>query len=327
MNDEVISLLKECRDLLLKISGGSMMLQPSDKPHMTFEELVAAYLEYSKSKVKESTLAAYENLLISSPFAKSLSGRDVAELTRASVQLWIDSFDEHTSYIHNFVVVFRSMVAWARDRELCAMPEEYSKPFRFKRLVRKGGGEEICDVDYDVIEKYVSDNMTKDRKYAAVYVAMRTGMRIGEICGLSPDDIDSANSVIHIRHTLKRVYSPVNKKSAVVIGDPKSKTSRRSIPVEKSVVDACLMHDMHSETLFKTEPRELLEFFTRLQKRAGCSRRYTFHSLRHTFVSREIRAGKNPKAVSKYVGHGKLDITLAVYTHVSENDLREVVNG
>ena len=101
----------------------------------------------------------------------------------------------------------------------------------------------------------------------------------------------------------------------------------RSIPVAKSVIDACLFYDLKSETLFDVEPRELLEFFKRMQKRAGCEKLYSFHSLRHTFVSREIRAGKNPKAVSKYVGHGKLDITLAVYTHVSENDLKEVVNG
>lgn len=328
MEKEIVSLLTQCRDLLLVISGKSIMAK--DKPigkRMTFAELSKSYLDYSRSRIKPSSLSSYENILISSPFAKSLASRDVSELTRSTVQLWIDSFKEHTSYIHNFIIVFRSMISWARDRDLCALPDEYSKPFKFKRMVCKGGGKEIEDGDYEKIAQYTKENISKDRKYAAVFVAMNTGMRIGELCGLKREDIDAEENIIHIRRTLRRNYSPVTKKTEVHVGTPKSKTSMRNIPVSKNVIDACLLHESKSETLFDTEPRELGEFFKRMQKRAGCEKHHTFHSLRHTFVSREIRAGKNPKAVSKYVGHGKLDITLAVYTHVSENDLKEVVDG
>lgn len=327
MEEEIISLLKQCRDMLMSISSRNTCakVEPTGIV-MSFSELAREYLDYSKSKVKPSTLAAYENLLLSSPFAKSLSSRDVSTLTRSAVQLWIDSFDEHTSYIHNFVIVMRSMFSWAHDRELCALPEEYSKPFKFKRMVRKGGGKEISDCDYDKIVRRLTEDMSKGRMYAAVFVALRTGMRIGEICGLSRDDVDAEKNVIRIRRTLKRIYSPVSNKTEIVVGTPKSKSSLRDIPVPRSVIETCLLHDQNGETLFNTEPRSLLDFFKRFQRRCGCENIYSFHSLRHTFVSREIRAGKNPKAVSRYVGHGKLDITLAVYTHVSENDLKEVVN-
>lgn len=321
------SLLTQCRDLLAVAKGDTRPKEGTANRRMAFKELAKAYLDYSRSKVKPSTLCAYENLLLASPFAKSLASRDVSELTRSAVQLWIDSFGEHTSYIHNFIIVFRSMISWARDREMCALPDEYSRPFKFKRIVRRGGGTEIEDGDYDKIAKYAADNLSSDRKYAAVFVALNTGMRIGEVCGLTRGDIDAAGKIIHIRRTLKRIYSPVTKRTELQFGTPKSKTSMRDIPAPKNVIDACLLHDLKSNTLFDVEPRELTEFFKRMQERAGCEMHHTFHSLRHTFVSREIRAGKNPKAVSKYVGHGKLDITLAVYTHVSENDLREVVNG
>ena len=325
---QIVSLLTQCRDILVAMGGkGIAMKERPIVRKMSFMELSKAYLEYSKNKVKPSTLSTYENLLIASPFAKSLMNREVSELTRPTVQLWIDSFEEHTSYIHNFIIVFRSMIAWARDRDICALPDEYSKPFKFKRMVHKGGSKEIDEDDYEKITKLINDNISKDRKYAAVFVALKTGMRIGEICGLKKEDVDPGKSLIHIRHTLRRNYSPVAKKTEVTITEPKSKSSLRDIPVSKSVIDACLMHDSKGETLFGVEPRELLDFYTRMQGRALCKNRYTFHSLRHTFVSREIRAGKNPKAVSKYVGHGKIDITLAVYTHVSQNDLKEVANG
>lgn len=321
------SLLTQCRDLLAVATGDTRPREETTNRRMSFEELAKAYLDYSGSKVKPSTLCAYENLLLASPFAKSLASRDVSDLTRPTVQLWIDSFEEHTSYIHNFIIVFRSMISWARDREMCVLPDEYSRPFKFKRIVHRGGGKEIEAGDYDKIAKYVADNLSNDRKYAAVFVALNTGMRIGEVCGLTRGDIDAEGKVIHIRRTLKRIYSPVTKRTELQFGIPKSKSSMRDIPVPKNVIDACLLHDLKRNTLFDVEPRELTEFFKRMQERAGCEKHHTFHSLRHTFVSREIRAGKNPKAVSKYVGHGKLDITLAVYTHVSENDLKEVANG
>lgn len=324
---EIISLLTQCRDLLSAIKESATPTECLVGNRMTFEALSRAYLDYSRSKVKASTLSCYENLLLASPFARSLASRDVSELTRSTLQRWIDSFEVHTSYIRNFIIVFRSMISWARDRDICALPDEYSRPFKFKRIVHKGGGKEIEDGDYEKIAQCVKENISKDRKYVAVFVALNTGMRIGEVCGLARDDVDAERNVIHIRRTLRRNYSPVTKKTEIVVGTPKSKTSMRDIPVARNVIDACLLHDLKKETLFDIEPRELSEFFKRMQERAGCEKHHTFHSLRHTFVSREIRAGKNPKSVSKYVGHGKLDITLAVYTHVSENDLREVVNG
>lgn len=323
---KIISLLTQCRDLLAAGKGNASHKEYPSGNRMTFETLAKVYLDYSRSKVKSSTLCTYENLLIASPFAKSLANRDVSELTRSTVQLWIDSFDTHTSYIHNFIIVFRSMIAWARDREICALPDEYSKPFKFKRIVRKGGGNEIEDNDYNKIVQYTTDNLPNDRKYAAVFVALNTGMRIGEVCGLTKGDVDAEENIIHIRHTLKRNYSTLMKKTNLELGTPKSKTSMRDIPVHRDVIDACFLHDLKGNTLFDVEPRELSEFFTRMQVRAGCEKHHSFHSLRHTFVSHEIRSGKNPKAVSKYVGHGNLDITLAVYTHVSDNDLREIVD-
>ena len=111
MNDEAVELLRECRDLLREILGRAVETERQKIGNrMTFAQLSRAYLDYSKSKVKVSTLSTYENLLIASPFAKSLATRDVSELTRSTVQLWIDSFDEHTSYIHSFIIVMRSMI-------------------------------------------------------------------------------------------------------------------------------------------------------------------------------------------------------------------------
>ena len=65
MNDEAVELLRECRDLLREILGRGVETERQKiGKRMTFAELSRAYLDYSKSKVKVSTLSTYENLLI-----------------------------------------------------------------------------------------------------------------------------------------------------------------------------------------------------------------------------------------------------------------------
>ena len=47
-----------------------------------------------------------------------------------------------------------------------------------------------------------------------------------------------------------------------------------------------------------------------------------YHSLRHTHTTMLLSAGANIKAVQERLGHKKLDITLDVYTHVTD-EMRE----
>lgn len=47
--------------------------------------------------------------------------------------------------------------------------------------------------------------------------------------------------------------------------------------------------------------------------------RFSGHTLRHTFATRCFEAGIQPKTVQKYLGHATLQMTMDLYTHVSED--------
>ena len=47
--------------------------------------------------------------------------------------------------------------------------------------------------------------------------------------------------------------------------------------------------------------------------------RISMHTLRHTFATRCIEAGMQPKTLQEILGHAKIDITMNVYVHVMED--------
>ena len=44
-------------------------------------------------------------------------------------------------------------------------------------------------------------------------------------------------------------------------------------------------------------------------------------TLRHTFATRAIERGMNPKTLQKILGHGTLQMTMGLYCHVTEDTL------
>lgn len=55
----------------------------------------------------------------------------------------------------------------------------------------------------------------------------------------------------------------------------------------------------------------------RVQDGLSLSRRYRLHDLRHTYVTRAILAGINPRVVQYLAGHSSLELTLQVYSHIT----------
>jgi integrase len=77
------------------------------------------------------------------------------------------------------------------------------------------------------------------------------------------------------------------------------------------------------------EPRGLTRRADRAWKRAGLER-ITPHECRHTFASLMIAAGVNAKALSAYMGHANISITLDTYGHLmpgSETEAADLLDA
>ena len=54
---------------------------------------------------------------------------------------------------------------------------------------------------------------------------------------------------------------------------------------------------------------------------------YRFHDLRHTFATRILAAGVDPKTVSGLLGHATVALTLDIYTHLERERMKRAVQG
>lgn len=161
-----------------------------------------------------------------------------------------------------------------------------------------------------------------------ILLSLYTGLRIGEVCGLRWDDIDFGKSILTVRRTVQRINTGAG--TRLLTDAPKSRTSRRSIPVPVFLMELLqrLRKDdgyVLSGTDRPTEPRTLQKRFKAILQKAGLpSIRY--HSLRHQFATNCIRLGFDVKTLAEILGHASVEITLRLYVHSSMERKTECMN-
>lgn len=162
--------------------------------------------------------------------------------------------------------------------------------------------------------------------YVPVLVAVTTGLRRGELLGLRWSDLDLKAGTLTVNQSLERLKGKITFKA------PKTKTSRRSITLPITTVQALQEHRaVQAEERLKLglgrDPRALVftraddepldadsltKAFGRLVAAKGVTP-ITFHGLRHTHISHLLMDGEHVKVVSERVGHANINITLSVY--------------
>ena len=175
------------------------------------------------------------------------------------------------------------------------------------------------------LEAYITANMTPE--HLGILLCLYTGMRIGEICALKWSDFDSESCLINVNRTVLRIKNTEARgkqpKTVIVTGTPKTETSQRAIPVPKAIGKLLKNESKHmSEDYYVAtcsdrlmEPRRYYEKYKQILRKCGITTKYTFHALRHTYATRCIESGIDPKVVSELLGHSSVTITLNRYVH------------
>ena len=173
----------------------------------------------------------------------------------------------------------------------------------------------------------------KAMAYAAVMVALNTGMRLGEIFGLKWEDIDLSNKTINVKRSL---VSSTTK--GMIFEEPKTKGSKRRVAITDNVKKALERYqkeqqwfvnimgdtyDSKGNLVFASlygKPVDTSNFTSRYFKKmlvqADLDREFCFHDLRHTHATLLLKQGVNIKVISERLGHSKIQMTLDTYSHL-----------
>ena len=168
-----------------------------------------------------------------------------------------------------------------------------------------------------------------------ILLCLYTGLRIGELCGLKWENIDLKNNIIKIEKTLIRVKrddKKIKAKTIVILDTPKSISSIRNIPIPNFIIPMLKKLKSSDEHFFLTnkekfiEPRSFTNHYKNIVHSIGLDK-YNFHTLRHTFATRCIENGCDPKTLSEILGHSSVKITLDRYVHPSFANKRKMMNS
>ena len=179
-------------------------------------------------------------------------------------------------------------------------------------------------------------------QYEYLYkIALFTGLREGEVLGLSWDDLDLSTGVLFVKRQLRRDQ---RKGGGFYFSSPKNGKPRQ-LTLAPSVVKLFRLQKLRQNALRKTAGelwldrnlvftnavgdylsyRTIYDCFKRIVKRIGCPDT-RFHDLRHSYAIAAIKGGDDIKTVQENLGHATAAFTLDVYGHVTSQMRQESAN-
>lgn len=293
---------------------------------MTTQILLNEWLEtYQKEHIKARTYSRYQGL-ISMHILPALGATNISELGRREIQEFLTQ-QKKDGNIRNgeklsatsanmMLSVLNLAFEYACDMEYI----EENPCLRVRRTKAETKKIEAFTVEEQrAIESEIA--RSDDRRLHGVLLCLYTGLRIGELLGLTWDDVDFTKGVIKVTKT---VYREKNENGVwqLCVDTPKTKASDRVIPLpeyitvllsadQESAVTPYIVENKKGERM---SIRSYQYLFEKLTERAGV-RKLNFHALRHTFATRAIECGMDIKTVADIMGHKNASITLNRYAH------------
>ena len=218
-----------------------------------------------------------------------------------------------------------------------AFNKDYIPPFNVPVLqmkMKKSETRIFYKSEQNKLEDYINGHISP--KTAGILISLYTGVRNGELCALKWEDLDLENGILTVKGTLQRIQNNDFDRVArtkVIIASPKTHTSQRQIPIPSKIIkilkplkSSCKKEDfvLTSRDDKYIEPRNYLRIYHRILKKCDIPE-LTFHACRHTFASRCIEIGIDPKTVSELLGHTSVNLTMNRYVHSSMELKKSVV--
>lgn len=173
------------------------------------------------------------------------------------------------------------------------------------------------------LEDYLQHNQTPCN--IGILLCLYTGLRIGEICALTWEDISTAAPILYVHKTMQRIQQVDGEhpKTKVVVSSPKNNYSIRKIPLPPVIYQLLQENKKDKDAYLLTgqkdrymEPRSLENQFHKALTSAGIAR-MNYHVLRHTFATRCVELEFDIKSLSEILGHSTINMTLNKYVHPS----------
>lgn len=304
-----------------------------EESSMSLQTFLMTWLEdYKKGTIRKNTYNIHkrniENHIV--PYFKMLP---LQGLKPIMYQKFLNSLEKE-GYSKRTIEIIHGTVYSACEKAI-VLGQIKKNPCEGVTIKGQDKKDEIKYVD----SEHVGELLKEAYKYGYIHwiffkVLIETGMRKGEAGALQWTDIDLKERTISITKTLDfQAESPEE-----LFGDPKTYKSTRVITISKSLANDLQFHlkyqnqnklalnELYHHDLNLVLCRNdgnympkstLFNSFSRILKRIGHPP-LPIHSLRHTHAVLQLEAGADMKYLQERLGHGSMQITADVYSHISK---------
>ena len=309
--------------------------------NMTLDEWYIKWLTIHKyDTIRESSKASYKSFY-KKHIAPVLGRNVLSEITTLQIKSLINNMDRKG---YGFEMKNRARILLI-DLFNKAMTDDFVRKNPAKGI-KVERDEEIEPKALSVQEQVEFMNCANGTFYYNLFTtALNTGLRPGELCALTVEDIDFKKKEINVDKTLSYCTWDGEKHKTFHVGPPKTKSSKRILPMNRDAELALMRQFMQRNVIMRKSCAkpvagfENLLFVTRLgtpinvqiysdairsiineinycKDELDAFEIFSPHCFRHTFATRCIEAGVKPKTLQSYLGHASLKMTMDLYAHV-----------
>ena len=253
--------------------------------------------------------------------------------------------------IRQTYITLGTMLRSAVNNDL--IPKHPMDGIRYTKPVKEAG-----DIHYLTVEeqKLFLETAKRSHNYYQYALVLETGLRTGELIGLTWNAIDFEKRTLTVDKTLEYRHGQKYWRA----GPPKTPSSYRTIPLTNRAYE--LLKEVKAASVGRKEAKELsckLEF---IDRRSGKNRKlnmrdlvfinyrtgmpaknssydthlyklcdeagiehFCMHALRHTYATRAIESGMQPKVLQKLLGHASIQTTMDRYVHVTDESMTKAI--
>lgn len=307
---------------------------------ITFGEWLDEWLKtiVSSGKRRPRTIETY-NSVIKNHVKPALGHIPLQKLQAIQIQSYYNSSklssttkEQHHTIIHSALEAARKL-GYLNRNVASLVPDKPHKPDSPEEVIQN------CWTADEARKFLEAAKKTSLQTYTFYRLALETGMRKGELCGLKWSDVNFPGSCIVVTRTL------IKPGSEPVFGPPKNGQAR-TVRLAKETILLLRRHKTHQDKIKlerRPEYNDLDLVFAKnwedirkhgdslgdpIQMNNIGQRQFadlideakvktiTFHGMRHTCATLALQAGTQPHVVQQMLGHKRIEITLGIYGHV-----------
>lgn len=309
----------EADKILQKLKEDYKNFSYNEFTDITLGEFIELYLKHLSLSLEANTILTYTTSL---KHFRSIFDKKMIEIKFIDIQSCVDNLILQ-EYKRSTILIYINKIKHIFNAAINEYDINITNPTKRINIPKEKNNSTKKALTVKELDELLN-KITLPRNYLIALLAGKCGLRIGEILGLTWNDIDFKNNTLSINKQWKLL-----KNNSYGLGDVKSKNSNRLIPLTQTIskelknLKSVMPLNIDGRIINSANTKATTHNFNVYLKRRGYN--LTVHELRHTYATILISSGVDFKTAAQLLGHD-IEQTIKTYSHVTDDMIKRASN-